>query len=227
MSCSRRFRPGMLSAATLLSMALGVVGCGTGSSPVSYGTKVTDSESIADVDFTPLAFRIPSLGGDGSAKSLAAPIRVEGLISAELGGSLVLDWESPAADGAVGPAVKVDLLIPPGALLQDTVISISLENPAVAMVTVDLEFGEPGTQFQIPAEVTLDLKGLELAGGDDDSNDDDSNDDGPGEVSLYWYDTVQDAWFPVVCKKYKVDFDKGTVKGTWYLNHFSRYSLAD
>ena len=99
-------------------------------------------------------------------------------------------------------------------------ISISLENPAYAMVSVDLVFGEHGTQFLVPAELTLKVTGLDLEG------DDDEGDELPG-LGLYCYDPIQMAWFPVAFKKCKVDYDKGTVRGTWYLEHFSRYSLAD
>ena len=175
--------------------------------------------SFRDLSPDPSAAKLPSRLKDGDDQEYeeSAPCIVTELISAEQGGQLLLDWEIKDEDGVTGSKVKAEIKIFPGALDEDTEIAIGLLNPAYAMVFVDLEFGEHGTQFQIPAELTLDLEGLDLPAY--------SNDD---LLNLYWYDPLSDAWFPVPRDedKFEVKLEKGTIQGIWYLSHFSRYSLS-
>lgn len=136
---------------------------------------------------------------------------VEALITALQGGRLTLDWENKDANGVTVSKIIANITISPNALERDTNISINLPNPAY----VDLEFGESGTQFRIPAVVKLDMEGLNLSGY--------SNAD---EIDLYWYDLATNSWV-LVPKDYKeVHLLLGKVTGVWHFDHFSRYSLG-
>lgn len=144
------------------------------------------------------------------------PRTVTELIGSEQGGQLVLDWEIKDENGVTGAKIKAEVKIFSDALDEDTEISISLLNPAYEMMQANLEFGAHGTQFRIPAEVKLDLEGLDLSGysaGD--------------ALNFYWYDPDTDAWYPVPRDEdqFKVEPDQGKVYGIWYFEHFSRYGL--
>lgn len=161
--------------------------------------------------FEPLRFR----GALQAAKVTTDAVVVKKLISAKQGGQLLLDWEIKDEHGVTGSKIKVEVKILPKALSQDTEISISLENPAYAMVRVDFTFGPEGTQFNKSAEVKMDLEGLDLSSYDD-----------PDAIGCYWYDPDSGSWFPVLWQYKEVDLTQGKVEGLWYFEHFSVYSLS-
>ena len=126
--------------------------------------------------------------------------------------------------GGSGASVKVTVTIPPASLDEDTAITIELIDPTRAMLRVDLAFGQHGTHFKIPAEVKLDMKGLNLPGGGGGGGGDDDG----YVIDFYWFDPDTQIWYvvPKNEKKYSVDYEQGRVKGIWYFSHFSRYSLS-
>jgi len=218
----------------ILLVGIGLTGCSPDSSPSNsgadpYGTGVV---GIPADQFKPLSFR--DLSPDATAAKIAEddqgddqgdvpeyeepkPRTVTEFISAEQGGQLLLDWEIKDEDGVTGSKIKAELKIFADALDEDAEITIGLLNPAYAMVGVDLEFGEHGTSFRIPAELSLDLEGLDLSDFNKSST-----------LDFYFYDPLSDAWFPVPRDedKFEVELKKGSIKGIWYLPHFSRYSLS-
>ena len=224
----------------ILLIGMGLPGCGPDTS-LSSGAE-PDMSAIAGIpasEFEPLSFR--GLSRDATAPNVAAddddgddddgddddgddddyeeprPRTVTEFISAEQGGQLLLDWEIKDEDGVTGSKVKAEIKIFPGALGEDAEITIGLLNPAYAMVGVDLEFGEHGSQFSVPAELSLDLTGLDLSAYE------------TGDAfDFYWYDPGTDAWFPVPRDEntFEVKLEEGQIKGTWYLSHFSRYSMS-
>lgn len=247
MSNAKRFFSDSTLMVLILSMGLGlgVSGCGVDSSPISQDAELGEAAGIPASEFEPVAFRALSPGGPGSLQEDTAAAKrvpkadkkdkkdkkdkvktqyeepklctVTELISPEQGGQLLLDWEIKDRNGVTGPKVKVEVKIFPGALDEDTQITISLLNPAYVMVNVELEFGVHGTQFNIPAEVSLDVEGLDLSG------------DGDGDtLDFYWYDPVADAWFLAAKDEdhFEMDLEQGKIKGIWYIEHFSRYCLA-
>jgi hypothetical protein len=163
--------------------------------------------------FKPVSFRLSSLNNLQAAK--LAPVIVQKWISAEQGGQLLLDWEAKDENGVTGSKVKVEVKILPGALERDAMISIRLANPAYAMVTVDLAFGTHGTRFRMPAEVKLDLQGLDLSGYKS-----------ADAIDLFWYDPSSQSWFPVPKVYKQVELTQGKVQGIWLFEHFSTYSLG-
>lgn len=232
MSTSKPFLAIPLLAFLILLVGMGFSGCGPDTSPSSSGAEL-DGVAVAGIpasEFEPLSFR--TLSPDATAAKLAddddgegndgdyeepKPRSVTELISAEEGGQLLLDWEIKDEDGVTGSKIKAEIKIFSGALDSDAQISIGLLNLSYAMVGIDLEFGEHGSQFSIPAELSLDMAGLDLSGysaGD--------------ALEFYWYDPVTDAWFPVPRDedKFEVNLQEGKIKGIWYLSHFSRYSMS-
>ncbi len=87
--------------------------------------------------------------------------------------------------------------------------------PAVVQELISaVAFGDHGTNFNVPAEIKLDLEGLDLSGYGED------------EIDLYGFDRDTDTWF-LVPRNYKViELDQGKIQGIWYFDHFSRYSLG-
>ena len=100
------------------------------------------------------------------------------------------------------------------ALEQDTYITVTITDPGFAMIDVDLEFGAHGTQFQVPAEIKLDMENLDLSGLD------------PASIDFYWYDTDNDRWVQVPSIDKDIDVEQGKIQGTWFFDHFSRYALG-
>lgn len=213
----KRFAPA--TSALLLGLFL-MTSCGTDTSPISADSETGPVGGIPDNQFEPIAFGGSSADPFAAAKQTdkkIKPITVRELITQANGGQLLLDWESKDEIGATGSKIKAEVKIFPDALDHHTMISISLLNPVYAMLSVDLEFGAHGTQFHIPAEVMLDLEGMDLSGyGEGDT------------LNFYWYDPDTDAWYPVPRDEdqFKMELDQGKVYGIWYFAHFSRYSLG-
>lgn len=190
------------------------VGCGTEHSPVV--STVERDGGIPNSEFQPIAFLPLAPAGKLAQGEESGSRSVTDVIGTD-GGQLKLDWAIKSDDGNDETKVIAEIKIFAGALDEAFQISISLLNAAYAMVSVDLEFGNHGTQFNIPAEVTLDLQGLDLSGHAD-----------PEAINFYWYDPDTDAWYPVPRDEdqFKVEVDGGKVWGIWYFEHFSRYSLS-
>ena len=205
----------------LLLLAVGLLaGCAIDCAPSAPGAQ---SSSIPDSEFRPIGFQtaqsdpLAPVGkaaddDDGESDDDDSDRFATKWITADKGGSVKLNWKNEE-----GITVKVTLKVLRGALDEDSQVTIGLLNPNVAMIGVDLEFGQHGTQFRIPAEVELDLKQLDLSGYAE-----------TDKLDLFWYDPVSDAWFPVRRdeRKFSIDLKKGRVKGVWFFDHFSRYSLG-
>lgn len=208
-----------------MGLGFGVSGCGLDASSDSADLESGPAAGIPTSEFEPVSFRAlaPDDPGFWREKTATAkydepkPRTVTESISAEGGGQLLLDWEIKDENGVTGSKVKAEIKIFPGALEEDAKITIGLLNPTYAMVSVELEFGDHGTQFHIPAEVSLDMEGLDLSGYDDGDT-----------LDFYWRDPVTDAWFPVPRDEDHFEFDRnqGKIKGIWFFKHFSRYSLS-
>ena len=218
-----------LAVLALLAM---IGGCNSDTSTRSEQANATPI-GIPDAEFEPLAFLTAE--GSAPAAKAGAAASVTSLISAEEGGHLKLKWRSGEEEGGKGARVNVTVTVPPGSLEKDSPITIDLIDPTRAMLRVNLVFGEHGTQFKIPAEVKLFVSGLDFDGdrdGDDGyGRDDDGLDGGGGDdsvIDFYWFDPDTDTWYAVRRdeSKYSVDREAGTLRGVWYFDHFSRYSLS-
>ena len=188
------------------------------SRPVQEGSTSGEVAGIPDSHFKPISFRPSSSQGPAATKPAhteSNPRTVRELISAGQGGQLLLDWEIKDENGVTGSKVKAEVKVFPRALKENTWISIGLVDPAYAMVGVDLEFGTHGTRFRIPAEVKLDIEGLDLSGYTD-----------PDAVDFYWHDQDTNTWVPVPYDFKEVELDQGKIQGIWYFEHFSLYSLG-
>ena len=211
----------------IASLAL-FTGCGTdlSQSPIAPQALTLDQQgAIPASQFEPVSFR-----QDASPSQVRAARRVKGkkkydepkprevseLIHADQGGQLLLDWEIKNSKGVTGSKVKAEVKVFSGALDNDTEVSIGLTNPTYRIANVELEFGAHGTQFHIPAEVSLDMEGLDLSNFD------------PSTLNFYWYDPDTDAYDPVPGDDdhFEYDLEQGKIKGIWYFPHFSRYSLG-
>ena len=201
-----------------------MAGCSSDTSTRS-GDDTAVRTGVPPSEFEPLAFRTGEPGSAPAGKILGTGSSVTARISAEQGGQLLLDWEKKNSEGVTGVKVKVEVKFHPGALDEDRDVTISLVNPAYAMLNVELEFGNHGTRFKIPAEVKLDIEGLDLKGA---AGVDGSSGDAGYVFDFYWFDPAEKAWFAVPKDEdqYEVDLKDGKIKGIWYFDHFSRYSLS-
>jgi len=118
-------------------------------------------------------------------------------------------WVTPIAAAKVEGS-RYSLKFLRGSVAQRQFISIRERDPKV----VDVEFGPHGTQFLVPVEVTFDYKGS--------ANDPESANYNGTEPAVYWYDPSAQAWQVVPSTA-----DKKVKKITFYVEHFSRYAMAD
>lgn len=169
----------------------------------------------------------PSVGQEMRAAPTSAPARPTGLLNPLLSGgtqtlgkivqgtgnlveegiSLLLVLSAPGSSSALIPAAtggqvrygRYTLTVPPGALAQDTIISVS--DPGNGYVMCDLE--PHGLQFNVPVRLQVDLTGVNV---------------GPySDWSVFWYNPTSGGW-----EDQHGVFGPNTL--TADLHHFSRYA---
>ena len=132
---------------------------------------------------------------------------VEELITVKKGGRLRLYYEVPDYTCVV----EMELRIPRRALEEDSMLRMCLANASAFMTDVDAVFGQHGTQFLIPAELSIETVGLDLSSILD-------------HVGFYYYDEEKDLWYELIIVEYVGSENYTYVKVL--LEHFSRYALA-
>ena len=132
--------------------------------------------------------RVTPAGGDASL----APVNLyaEQVISADSGGTLSL--------------LDVTLVIPPGAVPNDTLFSIFIPDAAVFFN----EFGTDGLQVDVPVTVTMSYRDADMTGVNE------------SNIRIAWYNPAKDRFEDLPCT---VDLVNKTV--TAQLRHFSAYGL--
>jgi len=131
----------------------------------------------------------------------------EELITVKKGGRLRLYYEVPDYTCVV----EMELRIPRRALEEDSMLRMCLANASAFMTDVEAVFGQHGTQFLIPAELIIEVEGLNLSS--------------MGDVGFYYYDEEKGLWYELTI----VEFDVGPGDWTYVkllLEHFSRYALG-
>ena len=103
------------------------------------------SFGFASLDLTPILTYL-------ELPDLTRPRRVEGRIRADSGGVVELGG--------------VRLEVPPGALAQDTTITLDLPSDPTRALYLVADFGPDGLQFSKPATIRFDLSGVDLVGVD-------------------------------------------------------------
>jgi len=191
---------------SMLPLFLGLVallaGCAMQeAAPVApVAAQSAELRAIPEADFQSLRL----LAGPQPAAKRATASR---LIRARSGGRVRAEWEIEGDDDEI--EIEVQVRVRPRALERDTRISVALASSN----GLDLILGEHGTQFSTPAELTIEVEGIELPDGVDAEN-----------VNLYWLDEDAGLWYPVPRARLRVDDDE--IEGKWLLDHFSRYSLS-
>jgi len=109
-----------------------------------------------------------------------------------------------AGEGGVVTLLDVELHFPPKALDNDTLISISIPDPAVFFN----DFGTNGLQFNVPVMVVMSYRDADLSGIDENT------------IKIAWHNDYNDTWDIIDCTINP--FDK-TVVG--FVSHFSAYAL--
>lgn len=188
--------------AALLTLTALLWGCSPQeSSPLAADTaQVAERRGIPDEAFEPLRLH-------ASSQPVAKRGRVGRLVAARSGGRVEAEWELGDDDNEL--EVEVTVRVRPRALDRDTRIWVALASPE----ELTLLLGRHGTRFSIPAELTVEVEGLELPAGMDED-----------DIDLYWHDEDTDRWMPVPRQSLEIDGDE--LIGTWLLDHFSRYSLS-
>ncbi len=127
------------------------------------------------------------------------------LSSAQLSGSnMYVEQIVPSSTGATLSLLDVILIVPPLAVNNDTLYSISIPDPTLFYN----DFGTDGLHFNSPVTVIMSYRDANLTGISETT------------IRLAWFDTYYQAWQSMPCK---VDFINKTVTGQ--LSHFSSYGL--
>jgi len=106
--------------------------------------------------------------------------------------------------GATITLYDVTLIVPPLAVDNDTLFSISIPDASLFYN----EFGTNGLQFNLPVTVIMNYRDADLSGIDETT------------IRLAWFDENDQSWQDMQCT---VDFISKTVTGQ--LDHFSSYGL--
>lgn len=138
----------------------------------------------------PLVLRRASRANHGAEGASPVNLVVEQVISSSTGGSLSL--------------LDVSLQIPPGAVPNDTLFSITIPDDQVFYN----EFGTHGLVFNVPVTVTMSYRDADLTGIDEST------------ITVAWHNGDSGQWEAIACV---LDQVNKTVTGQ--LNHFSAYGL--
>lgn len=138
------------------------------------------------------------------------PITQQELLSSSASGSTQV-----LVNAATGGSVKLgfcEVVIPPGALEQSTVISVAYADPYYAI----FEMGPDGTQFAVPVTIRFDITAykdyLE------------TNNIDPNDLVIALRNEIEGVWVPLDTF---VEDEHGHTWVETFTWHFSRYALAD
>ena len=109
-----------------------------------------------------------------------------------------------AAEGAVINLLDVEMVIPPGAIDNDTLFSIEIPNPSIYAD----HFGTDGLVFDEPVRITMSYRDAIL--------------DGVNEISIKmaWFDERSGEWDVIEC-----ELNQEEMLVTAFVSHFSAYAL--
>lgn len=176
--------------------ALVVSGCSNLSSPLGPETTQVQPRTISADAFVPL-----TLGPPRGKGVLTKPVSTTQRVSAALGGTVTLSGSLESRS-----TYSYSLSFPPGALNQDTDITIYLEDDA----TVAMDLGPHGAQFNSPVTFTVIVSGrdfilLKKA------------------VDIYWYNPVTNEYEGLGAL---ITRDGNEITAVATLQHFSRYAMG-
>jgi hypothetical protein len=135
------------------------------------------------------------------------------LIRTKIGGTLNVTFSYKGKTGKVD--VNVTLKIPAGALPNDQVLTMSVDEQTLSGF-VDLTFGPHGTMFLTPALLNINATGLDL-----------SSVPPNAKVQLYYYNPTTNTYELMVVKNVFIDLKNGAIKcQDGQLPHFSRYAFG-
>ncbi|MGQ9603108.1 MAG: hypothetical protein ACUVUU_02755 [bacterium] len=148
-------------------------------------------------------------------KKEPTPLPLPPLVQSELLSSSGSNYTQVLIIAATGGKVKLgfcEVIIPPGALLNDTVISIAYADPYYAI----FDMGPDGTQFAAPVTIRFDIEAFEDYLDDNDIDVDD--------LIIALRSEIDGMWLPLDTFVEEQDHHTWVETFTW---HFSRYALAD
>jgi hypothetical protein len=109
-------------------------------------------------------------------------------------------------DGGQVVLARHSVAIPPGALEDSTIISISVPDPLYVMA----DFGPDAVEFKKPVQISMSYRDLNLGSVKEEN------------LTICWFDPSSGMW---VDEQGKLDTVEKTV--TIWVDHFSRYALSD
>ncbi len=156
-----------------------------------------------------------TISGPDVEKKEPTPLPLPPLTQSELLSSCGSGSAQALITAATGGKVRLgfcEVVIPPGALLNDTVISIEYDDPYYAI----FEMGPDGTQFVVPVTIRFDITAYEdyLR----------ANNIHPEDLVIALRDEIQAIWVPLDTFLEDAEGHTWVETFTW---HFSRYALAD
>ncbi len=169
----------LLACLACLTLLFSVLGCNTENvtAPAPAPERIVTNPNFVVILSTPKNAVRPAFSSS-----------VSNVVSAENGGSVANDF--------------VSLSFPPGALNEDTEITIEMPDPGKMI----FEFGPHGTQFNKPVVMTVDLENTSAAGMSD-------------NTETLWFNDEMGWWEPIK----KIDSsDDDSAKSE--LEHFSKYA---
>jgi hypothetical protein len=155
-------------------------------------------------------FNILSFGN--VQNSLKKTIKVSKNIKKAYGGTLYLSDEFETDDEEVD--VDIRLKIHPNSIPADDEFLMSIDSDQF-LANLDVVFGPHGMKFSKPAELTINIQGLDLSGLD------------LNTIQVYYDNQDTGQWEMMECDEISIDIDNGEIEViNAKLPHFSRYALA-
>lgn len=186
-------------ASSLLALLL-VSGCGEQQPQAPRGTNLEATESTARLGKKNSG---PGIS-DNTGETRVARYSLLNLTMMQIG-DLAVSQMIKANTGGTLYLGEFKFYVPPGALANDTMISITMTNDKY----IQMDFGPDGTQFDPPAVMTVSYATANLQNFK------------PSNLSISWFDTTQNKWINI-----GGTVNQSTMTVSVPVTHFTEYSLS-
>lgn len=180
-----------------LLLALNLTSCSQETLPVNPSANDLQSGNLEFLSF------------GTSSQSLQKKIIQSEFIERKKGGTLHLKYKTDDLK------IDIKLKIHKDSIQDDSKFLMNIDSEQF-LANLDVVFGPHGTQFSIPADLNIEVEGLDLS----ELNSEET-------IDVYYDNQEAGQWEKMVSEDIKIDFKKGKIKiKKAKLPHFSRYAVA-